>query len=463
MGFAALKAIKKAEREEERAAASAASAADADDAADAAADGGGDGVVLSAMDKALERRLVTPARAVAALGALALLGLCVYAYTEYGLHRTLTVDPDRLTISTVAAGTFREYIPVTGNVVPGTTVYLDAVEGGQVTDVFVEEGAFVKAGQPLVKLKNTDLQLEVIGREAQLTEQLNNLSSTSLAFEQSRLQHRRELIDIDHQIGDLERHLAERRPLVGKGGVTKGELDDLQANLDYNERLRKAVQDAQDVDAKFQTAQVARLREALDAMNKNLGIARQNLENLVVTAPIAGQLTLLEAHVGESKPVGQRIGRIDELDTFKVSAFIDEFYLPRVAVGQQASVELEGKDYRLRVAKIYPDVRDRQFQVDLEFLEAPPEGLRRGQTVRMRLEIGEPAKSLVLANGPFYDDTGGQWVFVLDGSGKHAQRRRVRFGRRNPEGIEVLEGLRAGDRVVTSSYGDLMNFDRIDL
>lgn len=447
MGFAALKAAKKGEREDDG----------------VPAGQGGDGVVLSAMDKAVERRLVTPARALAALGILAMLGVSVYAYDEYGLHRILTVDPDRLTISTVAAGTFREYIPVTGNVVPGATVYLDAVEGGQVTDVYVEEGAFVKAGQPLVKLKNTDLQLEVIGREAQLTEQLNNLSSTSLAFEQSRLQHRRELIDIDHEIGSLERHLAERRPLVGKGGVTQGELDDLEADLAYNEKLHEAVQEAQGVDAKFQTAQIARLREALDAMNKNLGIARQNLENLVIEAPIAGQLTLLEAHVGESKAVGQRIGRIDELGTFKVSAFIDEFYLPRVAVDRQASVELEGMDYRLRVAKIYPDVRDRQFQVDLEFLDGPPKDLRRGQTVRMRLEIGEPAQSLVLASGPFYDDTGGRWVFVLDASGKHAERRPVRFGRRNPEDIEVLGGLRAGDRVVTSSYEDLMNFDRIDL
>ncbi|HEU4620058.1 MAG TPA: efflux RND transporter periplasmic adaptor subunit [Gammaproteobacteria bacterium] len=420
-------------------------------------------VVLSPMDTAIERRVVTPARAAAAAALAAVLAFSVYAYVEYGLHRTLDVDPARLTTSTVSAGTFHEYIPLTGNVVPRTTVYLDAVEGGQVTEVYVEEGATVEAGQPLVKLKNTDLQLEVIGREAQLTEQLNNLSSTSLAFEQNRLQHKRELIQIDHEIDAASRHIAARRPLVGKGGATRAELDDLEADLVYQRSLRAAVQEAQGVDEKFQTAQIDRLRQALDAMNENLGIARQNLENLVVKAPIAGQLTLLEANVGESKPAGQRIGRIDELDAVKASAFVDEFYLTRVALGQTATVEIAGKDYALEIAKIYPDVRDRQFQIDLAFRGASPPGLRRGQTVRMRLEIGEPSETLVLANGAFYDDTGGRWVFALDPSGSYAERRDVRFGRRNPEGIEVLEGLHEGDRVITSSYESLEDFDRIQL
>ena len=420
-----------------------------------------EGVVLSPMDRALERRIVTPARVMVAAGVLALLGLSGYAYVEFGLLRTLNVDADRLTLSTVAHGTFREYIPVTGNIVPRTTVYLDAIEGGQVTEVFVEAGAIVAAGTPLVRLKNTNLQLEVIGREAQLTEQLNNLSSTSLSFEQNRLRHRRELIEIDYQIDLLTRHIAQRRPLVGTGGTTQGELDDLEAELAYREALRTAVQEAQQVDQEFQATQMNSLSEAIDAMNKNLGIARENLENLAITAPIAGQLTLLEANVGESKAPGQRIGQIDELGAFKVSAFIDEFYLPRVAQGQIATLELAGSDYALEVAKIYPDVRNRQFEVELLFLDEAPAIVRRGQTVRMRLDIGEPADSLVVANGAFYDDTGGQWVFVLDEAGDEAVRRSVRFGRRNPEGIEVLEGLREGERVVTSSYENLTSFDRI--
>src|SRR5690606_18572206 len=257
-----------------------------------------DAVVLSPMDRALERRLVTPARALAAAGVLAIAALAAYAYVEYGLNRTLSVDPARLSFSTAAYGTFREYIPVTGNIVPRTTVFLDAVEGGQVTDVYVEAGAIVEAGETLARLKNTNLQLEVIGREAQLTEQLNNLSSMRLSFEQNRLGHRRELIELDYRIDRLERHIAQREPLVRSGGATRGELDDLEAELRYLRALRAAVLEAQRVDEELQATQMERLQEAIDAMNLNLGIARENLENLVITAPIPGQLTLFEANVG---------------------------------------------------------------------------------------------------------------------------------------------------------------------
>jgi HlyD family secretion protein len=196
-------------------------------------------------------------------------------------------------------------------------------------------------------------------------------------------------------------------------------------------------------------------------LNRSLAIARDNLNNLVITAPIDGQLTLLQANPGESKAAGQRVGQVDEQNKFKVSAFVDEFYLSRVTIGQLAEVDLDGKRYELTVAKEYPDVRDRQFEIDLAFAGEAPAQIRRGQTVRMRLEIGQPADTLVLANGAFYDDTGGQWVFVVDESGDFAERRSVRFGRRNPEGLEVLEGLRDGEQVITSSYESFERFDRI--
>lgn len=418
-------------------------------------------LVLSAMDRAIVPRFVTAARAAIAAGAALLLAVGAYAYQRFGTQRTLTVSADRVAVATVGYDTFHEYIPVTGNIVPRTSVYLDAVEGGQVTAVHVEAGTVVAAGEPLVALKNTNLQLEVIGREAQLTEQLNNLSGTTLAFEQNRLRHRRELIEIDHRIDQIMRHLARRGPLLTMGGTTQAELDDLEAELEYQRALRAAVEDAQRVDEESQATQMQTLREAIEAMNRNLSIARENLENLVITAPIAGQLTVLEANVGESKGPGQRIGQIDEQGAFKVSAFVDEFYLSRVTIGQSAVVEIDGDQHALEVVKVYPDVRNRQFEIDLAFRASPPESIRRGQTVRMRLEIGQPADTLVLANGAFYEDTGGLWAFVLDESGGFAEHRDVRFGRRNPEGIEVLEGLRAGERVITSSYQSLLDFDRI--
>ena len=422
-----------------------------------------DALVLSPMDRRIQHSWITAEHAVASLALMMVLTAAAYGYVRYGLNRTLTVNSQHVTVSAVRYGTFYEYIPVTGHVVPRTTVYLDAVEGGQVTDVFVEEGAVVEAGQPLVRMKNSALQLQVIASEAQLTEQLNYLAATGLTFEQNRLNRQRELLEINHQLDVIARHLHQRLPLVASGGVTQTEIDDLEAQKSYYYGLKKAVQAAQSVDAEFQATQMTRMREALDAMNANLEIARGNLNDLTVIAPISGHLTLLEAEVGESKARGVRIGQIDQVNAFKVTAMIDEFYLSRIVVGQHASVDIAEREYRLEVAKIYPGVRNRQFEIDLIFLHRPPESLRRGQTVRMRLEIGQPAESLVVANGPFYDDTGGLWVFVVDRNAMRAQRRSVRLGRRNPEGIEVLEGVREGEEIVTSSYEFLMDFDELQL
>jgi HlyD family secretion protein len=427
---------------------------------EAAEPSGGEEVVLSSMDRRIERRLVTPQRIAVVAGAVALLAASTYAYVQFGLNRTLTVGAERLTLSAVSNSTFREYIPVTGNIVPRTTVYLDAVDGGQVTAIHVEAGVLVTAGQPLVSLKNTNLQLQVIGAEAQLTEQLDRLSSTRQNFDQSHLRNQRDLIEIDYQIDRLTRELARKRPVLATGGVTLGEIDDLEADLKRYQGLRRPAEQALALDEEFRTNQMARMSTALDAMNKNLDLARENLTNLVIVAPITGQLTSLEANLGESKAPGQRLGQVDEVNAFKVSAFVDEFYLSRVAIGQMATVDIDRRAYELEVIKLYPDVRDRQFEIDLLFTQTPPD-VRRGQTVRMRLEIGQPADTLVVANGAFFDDTGGQWVFVVDPSRDFAERREVRFGRRNPEGIEVLEGLRNGEQIITSSYGSFLDFDRI--
>ena len=380
---------------------------------------------------------------------------------RFGMSRTLTVGSERLTVSEVAYGTFHEYIPVTGNVVPRTTVYLDAIEGGQVTAVYVEEGEMVKAGQPLVEFKNTNLQLQVINAEALAIEQTNMLTNQRNQTAQTRLRNQREFIENEYQIDQLTRELKRKRPLLATGPTTQGEIDDLEAELTLRTNLRGPLSETRELDDEFRATQIPNMQASLDALNRSLEIARSNLGNLMIAAPIDGQLTLLEANIGESKSPGQRVGQVDEINAFKVNAFIDEFYLSRVTIGQIATVEIDRKEHRLDVFKVYPDVTDRQFEIDLQFLDDAPTKIRRGQTVRMRLEIGQPADTLVLANGAFYDDTGGQWVFVVDPSGDFAQRRSVRFGRRNPEGIEVLEGLREGEEVITSSYESLLEFDRI--
>lgn len=420
-----------------------------------------DVVVLSSMDKRIERKLVTPQRIAIAVGAVLLAAVTIYAYVHYGLTRTLTVGSERLTVSKVSYGTFREYIPVTGNVVPRTTIYLDAISGGQVTEVHTEEGAMVKAGEPIVTFKNTDLQLRVITTEAQTSEQLSQLATLRLQYDNTHLGNLRTMTEAVYQIDRLERDLKRKRPLLATGGTTQGVIDDLEAELARDRANLETAKEALRIEEEFRKTQLDRMNTAQEAMKQNLEVARQNLENLVIVAPITGQLTLLEANVGESKAAGQRIGQVDEVGAFKVNAFIDEFYLSRVTIGQTATVEIDGKNYELTVSKVYPEVTNRQFEVDLLFSGNPPATIRRGQTVRMRLEIGQPADTLVLANGAFFDDTGGQWVFVVDPSGDFAERRPVRFGRRNPEGVEVLGGLKQGEEVITSSYESFMTFDRI--
>lgn len=418
-------------------------------------------VVLSAMDTRIEQKLITPQRIAIAVGILLLLAVSAYAYMTYGLTRTLSVGSERLTVSKVSYGTFHEYIPVTGNVVPRTTVYLDAVNGGQVTEVHVEEGAFVKAGDPLVTFKNTSLQLNAITAEANTAQQLAQMSQSMMSYDNQHLNNQRQLIDVDYNIDRITRALNRKRPLLKTGGATAGEVDDLEAELKRNQSMREMWVEALKIDEDTRNNQIARMKASTEALNKNVEIVRENLKTLDMVAPITGQLTLLEANVGEFKGSGVRIGQVDEVGVFKVNAFIDEFYLSRVTIGQIATVDIDGKNYELTVSKAYPEVTNRQFEVDLTFNSDPPKNIRRGQTVRMRLEIGQPADTLVVANGAFFDDTGGQWVFVVDPSGDYAERRPVRFGRRNPEGIEVLEGLKDGEQVITSSYESLLNFDRI--
>jgi len=397
--------------------------------------------------------------AVAIAGVLAV--AAIIGYYKYGVTRTLRVDTARLVISTVEPGAFQEYIPVTGNVQPRETVYLDAVDGGQVAAVLVEEGAMVKAGDPLVRLNNTNLQLQVINSEAQLSEQLNRLTSTKLSFEQTKLTHARELIDVQFQINQSEQRLARIRSLENSGAIKRADIEDAQLELQRLEHLKAELATATRVDSQLQREQIQQLDRAVNGLTANLDLARKNLENLVIKATISGHLTSLDAHLGESKLPGQRLGQIDEVDGFKVVALVDEHYLARVTAGQKAKAEIGSEQHEMELVKVYPEVKDRQFKVDLQFVGAAPESVRRGQTLQLRLEIGALSDGLVVANGPFYTDTGGQWAFVVSGAGV-AERRAVRLGRRNPEQVEVVEGLNAGDRVITSSYEFLKQFDRIE-
>lgn len=418
--------------------------------------------MISAMDRELPQRRFAHRH----WRAIALILICtiavMYGYQQFGKARDLSVQRQSLSISSVSVGVFDDYVPISGNVEPRNTVYLDAIEGGQVLEVLVEEGATVAAGQPLMRLKNANLQLQVLNSEAQLSEQLNRLMSTRIVFAQSRLSHERDEVETTTQRQAAALRLGRMKAAgLASGAVRRADIEDAELELTRLLRLEAAAVRGRVVDEQLQKEEIVRVDHTIRAMTENLEIAHSNLENLVITAPITGQLTSLEAHVGESKSAGQRVGQLDEIDRYKVEALVDEHYLPRVTLGQQATASIGEREYVLRVKKIYSEVRERQFKVDLDFADAPPSSLRRGLSLQIRLAIGAPTKSLVLANGPFYEDTGGEWAFVFDNPGPQAKRRKVRFGRHTAETIEVLDGLRAGDRVITSSYETLKGFQRI--
>ncbi|MGH8220606.1 MAG: efflux RND transporter periplasmic adaptor subunit [Steroidobacteraceae bacterium] len=438
-------------------------------------------VPLSRMDRPIEEHWLTRRRAIGAAAALLTIAALVFGYVRYGTARTLTLSRDRVVLSTVESGDFLEYIPVTGTVQPRETVYLDAIDGGQVAQVDVEEGAFVKAGQPLVRLDNASLRLQVLNSEAQVSEQLERLASAKLAFTQSRLTHSHELIDAKYQADEAEKRLERLEALAGTGVVRRADVEDAQLEFGRLRNLEAADVAARDTDEALQRDQVGELDRLVVGLQHNLAIARDNLDHLVIRAPFDGQLTMLDAHLGEAKAVGQRIGQVDRVDGFKVEALIDEHYLQRVTVGEIATTEPDSDTppRRFIVTKVYPQVTDRQFKIDLlpapdsspakgtQLAErpqiAPPRAFRRGETVQLRLDIGGERRGLVVANGPFYDDTGGQWVFVLPLGGTVAQRRHVELGRRNLEQVEVLGGLSPGERVIVSSYESLKDIDRITL
>ncbi|MEL7310294.1 MAG: efflux RND transporter periplasmic adaptor subunit [Pseudomonadota bacterium] len=377
--------------------------------------------------------------------------------------KTLSVGASRLNIATVTNGVFEDFIPVRGRVVPRRTVFLDAVEGGRVEEIFVEDGARVAAGEPLVRLSNTQLQLDVIAREAEVTQQLNNINTLQLQLEQNRLSHRRTLVDIDYQLKRLGRITEGGEKLIVNGLIGRREYDNARDEFNYQTQLREVTLEAQATDERLQRAQMAQLRDASEQLQANLSVARDNLSSLNVTAPVDGQVTAFDIEVGQSLGRGERIGQIDDPVRFKLTALIDEFYLPRVDIGLAATVTLDDVEHTMRVVKIYPEVNNGQFEVDLTFNGDHPSNVRRGQTAQIRLSLGDPSDAVLIPNGAYYQDTGGNWVFVVLADSSAAVRRKVRLGRRNARFIEVLDGLEVGERLVVSPYTDFVDLDRIVL
>ena len=416
------------------------------------------------MDRQLKKRKWPPRR-IAYVSVAGLFVVIVLYNIMFGDHSSrLNVQAERLTISTVEKGEFQEFIPVTGSVIPIKTHYLDAVEGGRVDTVFLEAGSFVNKGDKILKLANTNLLLDIMYREAELFQQSNNLRNTRLTMARDRLTTRGQLLDLENRIARQRRVYELNVDLMARNlSVSNQEFEESRDEFEYLNAKRELTLQAREQDSIYRETQITQLEASVERIEANLEIVRQNLDNLVIKAPVSGHLTSLNANVGESKMRGERLGQVDVLDGFKVRVGVDEHYITRINIGQKGECTYSDDPYQLSISKVYPEVINGRFEVDMEFSDAAPEGIRRGQTLRIRLELGDLTEAVLLASGGFYQKTGGRWVFVVDESGDVARKREIQLGRQNPLRYEVLSGLDPGERVITSSYDNFGDVDQLIL
>lgn len=413
------------------------------------------------MDKVIEKKKGLKKKHFYIAGGLLLLVFLIYQI-GFGDHQSVfRAEKDKLTVSTVEDGQFNDYITIIGQVEPITTIYLDVEEGGKVEEILIEEGEMVKKGDVILRLKNSDLNTTIMNSESQLAYQANELRNTQISIEQQQIENQRSKMQVDLKIIQAERKYKQYDALYKEDLIAKEEY--LQVKEDFELSLKEKALTYQKFtqDSIFRTNQKKNMDESLENMRLNLSMARHRLENLNVKAPADGQLGLLNAEIGESISRGQRLGMLHILTDFKINALIDEHYIDRVRRGLNSSFDRGGVEYQLMVKKVYPEVREGQFEIDLIFEGEKPDNIRTGQTYHTKLELGQPEKAVLLPRGGFFQSTGGQWVFVLNDDGTEAVKRSIRIGKQNPQYYEVIEGLQPGEQVITSSYDLFGDNDKI--
>jgi len=413
-----------------------------------------------AMDRVVVRKRIDK-RILIAGGAGAALLLVLLFWLFAPRADSMSVARERLAIGAAQSGNFDDFLPLRGRVTPLVTVYLDAVEGGRVDQKLVEDGAHVTQGQMLAVLSNAELQLSTLEKQAEVEQQLNNMRSQELALTQTRNANLRDLNQAETDLAKMRRQYELQKPLADKGFVSTKTFNDTRDDLQYQQQRLQILKQSIKQTETLQTSQLQQLRVASTSLNSSMGIARSNLGQLSIRAPVTGELSGFDIQLGQSLQQGERIGQIDSTGGNKLQADVDEYYLGRVHVGQTATADVDGKTYRLKVAKVYPQVRNGQFQIDLTFDGPSPASIQRGQTVQTKLTLGDSSKAVLIPNGAFFNDTGGSWVFVVDKSGNGATRRQVQLGRRNTDFIEVVSGLSPGEQVITSSYSGLTDKARL--
>ncbi len=384
------------------------------------------------------------------LGAL-LLVFIVYLIARPN-NKTLRIDKDTISISTAVKGEFNDYIRISGRVQPMTTIQLSPQEGGIVEKILIEEGSPVKAGDAILILNNDNLDLQILNSEAELAEKENILRNTQIQMEQQKLDVRQNVLEYGTQVERLKRAYEQQKALYEDKLIAKE--DYLKAEEDYRLAQQKyeLIRERSKQDSLYRGTQIDRMEESLDNMLLNMQMIRKRKSNLVVKAPIDGELGLLDVVLGQSIAAGTKIGQINSVGTYKVEAQIDEHYIDRVVDGLEATFERQGETYSTLIRKVYPEVRDGKFKADFKFDGEQPDNIRAGQTYYLNLQLGQPEEAVIIPRGTFYQKTGGKWIYVVNKEGTKAVKREIRIGRQNPQYYEVLEGLEPGEKVITSGY-----------
>jgi len=389
--------------------------------------------------------------------------VAVYYFFYQDTSAKLNVNTEKIIISTIKEEPFQEFIPVLGTVVPVTTVFLDAIEGGRVEKKFVEAGAWVKKGDKILQLSNTNLVINIMQREAEYVTQADNLQKSRLSMEQKKLAHIALMAELDYQLKTKMREYERNEALFKKKVISRKKYLDDKENCEYLIKKKRLAEENFKQEIHFRQVQIEQLEASLKRMKANLELIKEKLESLTIRAPISGQLTVLNAEIGESKAPGQRLGQINVMDDLKISAGIDEHYIARVKEGNIGTFDFDGSVHEVNIVKILPDVREGQFVVELKFIKNPPPEIRIGQTLHIKLTLGELTKVITVPRGGFYQSTAGQWIYVLDSTGSFATKRSIRLGRKNADVFEVLKGLNPGEKVITSNYDNFEDMDKLIL
>jgi HlyD family secretion protein len=375
----------------------------------------------------------------------------------------LNVDTERITISEIKKGSFQEFIPVNGIVLPVTTIYLDAMEGGRVEEKYVDDGTEMKKGQPILRLSNTDLELGLVTQQTNVYNLLTQMQISRNAAQQNTVNKLNQVTDVESQLKEAERIYNLNKHLYAQKAIGLQEFKQSENNYTYYLQKKNLTKQILKQDSSSNTQQLTQARQSYEGSQNALNVMRKKVGDLIVRAPVDGQLTSLDAEIGQNKNKGERLGQLDVTSGFKVRADIDEHYISRIFPGLMGDFTLSDKTYKLKIKKVYTQVTNGRFQVDMEFTEAVPQGIRRGQTLQIRLALGDETQAILLAKGGFFQQTGGNWIFKVSENGNVAYKVDIQLGRQNPDYYEVLQGLKTGDKVVTSSYENYGNMQELVL